>query len=59
MTEVAERGVFGARRLVLGFDAGCTTCSELARKIEAEVGDKLEVLPLHHPSAVWRDRRAG
>lgn len=60
MTEVAERGAFGARKLVLGFDAGCMTCSELARKIEEQVGDKLEVRPLHGPQMVhWREQALG
>lgn len=60
MTEMAERGAFGARKLVLGFDAGCMTCSELARKIDEEVGDKLEVRPLHHPQvAHWREQALG
>ena len=60
MTEVEERGAFGAKKLVLGFDAGCMTCSELARKIEEEVGDKLEVRPLHHPQvAHWREQALG
>jgi hypothetical protein len=30
------------RRLVLGFDAGCMMCSELARRIEERVGNKLD-----------------
>ena len=60
MTEVAERGAFGAKKLVLGFDAGCMTCSELARKIEEEVGDKLEVRSLHDPQMVhWREQALG
>jgi hypothetical protein len=39
----------GGRRLVLGFDAGCLTCSELAKKIEERVGDKIEVRSLNDP----------
>lgn len=39
----------GGRRLVLGFDAGCTTCSGLAKSIEEAVGDKLEVRSLNEP----------
>jgi hypothetical protein len=34
---------------VLGFDAGCMTCSELARRIEERVGDKVEVRSLNDP----------
>jgi hypothetical protein len=37
------------RRLVLGFDAGCVTCSELATRIEERVGDKVEVRSLNDP----------
>lgn len=60
MTEVVEQKGFGARRLVLGFDAGCMTCSELARKIEDEVGEKLEVRPLHDPQVThWREQALG
>ncbi len=48
------------RRLVLGFDAGCVTCSELAKKIEETVGDRLEVFNLRHPQVeVWRGRALG
>ena len=39
----------GGRRLVLGFDAGCMTCSELTRRIEERVGDRLEVRSLNDP----------
>lgn len=60
MTEVVEKGAFGAKKLVLGFDAGCMTCSELARKIEEEVGDKLEVRSLYDPQMVhWREQALG
>ncbi len=37
------------RRLVLGFDAGCMTCSGLARSVEETVGDRLEVRSLSEP----------
>ena len=37
------------RRLVLGFDAGCMTCSELARRVEEQTGRKLEVRSLRDP----------
>ena len=37
------------RRLVLGFDAGCMTCSGLAEKIEDRVGDRIEVRSLNDP----------
>lgn len=35
------------RRLVLGFDAGCMTCSGLAEKIQDRVGDRIEVRSLN------------
>jgi len=48
------------RRLVLGFDAGCMTCSELARRIEERVGDRLEVRSLHDPQMKhWREQALG
>jgi hypothetical protein len=37
------------RRLVLGFDAGCMTCSELARRIEGQTDGKVEVRSLRDP----------
>jgi hypothetical protein len=48
------------RRLVLGFDAGCMTCSELARRIEAQAGGGLEVRGLHDPQMKhWREQALG
>lgn len=45
----------GLRRLVLGFDAGCGMCSDLASRIAERVGDKLEVRSLYHPEIEhWR-----
>ena len=50
----------GTRRLVLGFDAGCMTCSELAKRIEERIGDKVEVLSLNDPQmANWRKETLG
>ena len=47
-------------KLVLGFDAGCATCSGLAASIEEAADDKLEVLPLHDPLVEsWRRRALG
>lgn len=43
------------RRLVLGFDAGCATCSGLAKNIQREVGDEIEVRGLSEPAMErWR-----
>ena len=43
------------RRLVLGFDAGCMTCSDLAQRIEEAVGGKLEIRSLSDPMMEhWR-----
>ncbi len=48
------------RRLVLGFDAGCMTCSELAKRIEERVGDKIEVRSLNDPMMDhWRRQALG
>lgn len=50
----------GGRRLVLGFDAGCMTCSDLAKRISERIGDKLEVRSLHHPQVEhWREQALG
>ena len=50
----------GERRLVLGFDAGCMMCSNLARRIEERVGDRVEVRSLHHPQVEhWREQALG
>jgi hypothetical protein len=47
-------------RLVLGFDAGCMTCSELAKSIEDAVGERLEVRSLHDPQVHrWREEALG
>lgn len=40
---------------MLGFDAGCMKCSEMARRIEERVGDRLEVESLLDPQVKeWR-----
>jgi len=60
MREPANREVPGVRKLVLGFDGGCATCSDLAERISQRVGDKLEVRSLHHPQVEhWRERAFG
>lgn len=60
MQEPANRHVPGTRKLVLGFDGGCATCSDLARRISESVGDKLEVRSLHHPQVEhWREMALG
>jgi hypothetical protein len=48
------------RRLVLGFDAGCMTCSGLAERIEDRVGNRIEVRSLNDPfMARWREQALG
>ena len=50
----------GGRRLVLGFDAGCLTCSELAKRIEERVGGRIEVRSLNDPMMDhWRKETFG
>jgi hypothetical protein len=50
-----EQTRYEGRRLVLGFDAGCMTCSGLAKRIEDRVGDKIEVRSLNDPAMDhWR-----
>lgn len=60
MQEPTNREAERARRLVLGFDGGCATCSDLAQEISQGVGDRLEVRSLHHPQVEhWRERALG
>lgn len=45
----------GGRKLVLGFDAGCMTCSGLAKGIQEAVGGRLEIRSLRDPMMEhWR-----
>ncbi len=53
--ELAQNGGPNVRRLVLGFDAGCSTCRDLAARIEERVGEKLDVRNLRNPEVEgWR-----
>lgn len=48
------------KRLVLGFDAGCTTCSQLAERIEEAAGEKLEMMSLSESCMrEWRGQALG
>lgn len=50
----------GGRRLVLGFDAGCATCSSLAKSVEGRIGDRLEIRSLNDPQMDhWRKESLG
>lgn len=58
--ELAQNEGPNARRLVLGFDAGCSTCSDLAARIEERVGEKLDVRNLRNPDVEgWREQALG
>lgn len=60
MTELASREGSSAKRLVLGFDAGCFTCSDLAGQIEERVNGQLKVMNLSDPSVQqWRNQALG
>jgi hypothetical protein len=61
MLKVSEAQSTGAsRELVLGFDAGCSTCSDLAARIEERVGDRLAVRNLSTPELLaWRKQALG
>ncbi|MBT2535094.1 hypothetical protein [Arthrobacter sp. ISL-69] len=49
-----------AKRLILGFDAGCMTCSRIAEDAAAASGGKLEVMNLSSPEMVqWRTQALG
>jgi hypothetical protein len=56
MEQMKDKG----RRLVLGFDAGCMTCSELAKRVEEKVGDQLEIRDLRDPDVTrWIEDALG
>lgn len=60
MLETATIEATGARKLVLGFDGGCATCSDLAERISERVGDRLEVRSLLDPQVEhWREQTLG
>jgi hypothetical protein len=60
MAEMVNEEITGTRKFVLGFDAGCGTCSDLARRIEERVGDKLLVENLNDPQLItWREEALG
>ena len=53
-------GPDGEQRLVLGFDAGCAKCSNVALQIREQVGDEIEVLsPSDYLVQDWRERALG
>jgi hypothetical protein len=61
VTEAVEsKGAEAGRQLVLGFDAGCGTCGDLAQRIHERVGDKLAVRNLRDPEVEgWREEALG
>ena len=57
MFKVVGERVPATRKLVLGFDAGCGTCSDLAGRVQERVGDKLSVENLNDPQIIaWREK---
>lgn len=60
MQKLAKKESPDARKLVLGFDAGCFTCVEMARRVEEKVGDKVEIQNLNDPRLLeWRKEALG
>lgn len=48
------------KKLILGFDVGCGTCSDLAASVQERVGDKLSVENLNEPQLlIWREEALG
>ena len=42
-------------QLFLGFDSSCSTCSDIARRVQSDVGSAVDVLPLNNAHmAGWR-----
>ena len=53
MSSSTNEGAFGAGKLVPGFDAECSTCGDVARRVEEGVGDR-------HPQVEhWREQGLG
>lgn len=60
MTQPEDKVAMGTRSLVLGFDAGCLKCTELARRIKEQVDGKLEIRSLSDPQVEhWRKSALG
>lgn len=60
MLKLAKKESPETRKLVLGFDAGCFTCVEMARRVEEKVGDKVEIQNLNDPRLLeWRKEALG
>ena len=60
MFKVVGERVPASRKLVLGFDAGCGTCSDLAGSVQERVGDKLSVENLNDSQLIaWREEALG
>lgn len=48
------------KRLVLGFDGGCSTCSAVAARVKEAVGDRLEIASLRDTQVTeWRKQALG
>ena len=59
MPKVTDREASG-KKLVLGFDGGCSACGELARRIERRLAGRLEIRNLRDPLVQeWREKALG
>lgn len=60
MSQAAQIVPVDRRRLVLGFDAGCMTCSGIAQQIEETANSKIEIASLRDPEVTqWRRTALG
>ena len=60
MFKVVGKQTPATGKLVLGFDAGCGTCSDLAGRVQERVGDKLSVENLNDLQLIaWREEALG
>lgn len=58
--ESTRNGSTSGGRLVLGYDAGCSACTDLADRVARRVGDKLDVRNLRDPELQgWREQALG
>lgn len=60
MSDAIDKHLASAKELILGFDAGCSSCSGIATRIEERVGDKLVIRNLRDLELMeWRREALG
>jgi hypothetical protein len=60
VSDAIDKHLASAKELILGFDAGCSSCSGIATRIEERIGDKLVIRNLRDPELMeWRREALG